>query len=76
MLYSDTQSYDPFNDRALGTEYKFTWFPQKCYISGKKLWLQNAYRRTAMWTGPGTPVIEHRWYDKDEFLIARIKGEI
>jgi hypothetical protein len=35
-----------------------------------------AYVQTAMWTGPGDDLFEHRWYDKNEFLIARIKGDV
>ena len=45
-------------------------------IKGKLLFLQYAYKQTAMWTGPGDPVFEHRYYDKNEFLIAQIKGEV
>lgn len=74
MVAGEPQTYDPFKNRVLGTEYKFTWTPKKCYITGKKLWLKNAYRQTAMWTGPGDALFEYRWYDKNEFLIARIKG--
>lgn len=74
MKDSEPQTYDPFKNRCVGTEFKFALLPQKCYITGKRLWLKNAYKQTAMWTGPGDPAFEHRWYDKDEFLIARIKG--
>jgi len=68
------QAYDPFKNKCIGTEYKFTWLPQRCYITGNRLWLKKAYRQTAFWTGPGEPVFEYRWYEKDEFLIAKIKG--
>jgi hypothetical protein len=44
------------------------------WLSDKRLWLQFAYRKVAMWTGPGEPVFEYRWYDKDEYLIAKLKG--
>lgn len=68
MFYSD------FKRKCVGTELKFVLFPQKCCITGKTLWLKNAYRQTAMWTGPGTAMFEYRWYDKNEFLIAKLKG--
>jgi hypothetical protein len=29
-----------------------------------------------MWTGPGEPVFEYRWYHKDEYLIAKLKGNV
>ena len=76
MLDSEPQAYDPFKNRCIGTEYKFALTPQKCYITGKRLWLKKAYMQTAMWTGPGDPAFEYRWYDKDEFLLARIKGTL
>ena len=69
-------TYYPFTSRCIGTEKKFTWFPKKCHITGKKLWLTNAYKQTAMWTGPDDPMFEYRWYDKNEFIIARIKGKV
>lgn len=72
--------YEPdhiaFKRKCIGTQLKFTLIPQKCYITGKTLWLKNAYIQTAIWTGPGDAVFEYRWYDKDEFLIAKIKGNV
>lgn len=70
------QTYDPFKNRCIGTELKFAFIPKKCYITGKTLWLENAYKQTAMWTGPGEPMFEERWYEKNEFLLARIKGQV
>jgi len=29
-----------------------------------------------MITGPGLPIFEYYWFDKDEYLIARLKDEI
>jgi hypothetical protein len=74
MEDGEPQTYDPFKRRCIGTEYKFTWFPQTCHITGKKLWLKNAYRQTAMITGPGESIFDYRWYQKDAFLVARLKG--
>jgi hypothetical protein len=69
-------SNDGFKRRCIGTEFKFVWFPKKCHFTGKVLWLQNAYKQTSMLTGPGDPIFEYRYYDKNEFLVARIKGEV
>lgn len=74
MMYYD--NYDGFNTHCIGTELKFVIFPKRCFITGKLLILEKAYKQTAMWTGPGDPVFEDRWYDKNEFLVARIKGDI
>jgi hypothetical protein len=65
-----------FKRASIGKKLKFLIWPKRCYISGKLLFLQYAYKQTAMWTGPGDPVFEHRYYDKNEFLIAQIKGEV
>ena len=74
MLYYDT--YDGFRTHCIGTQLKFVVLPKKCHITGKTLWFTNAYKQTAMYTGPGDPAFVDRWYDKNEFLIARIKGDI
>jgi hypothetical protein len=55
-------------------ELKWCWWPRSCSESGRLLWFTFAYRATRMWTGPGTPVFEHRWYDRNEFIILRLKG--
>ena len=64
------QSYDPFYDRLmLGAELKFAWLPQTCNISGKRIWLKKGYRLTRMITGPGDPIFDHRWHDKNAHII-------
>lgn len=75
--YFDRELHDrQFNKLCVGTELKFTFIPRRCHVSGKRLWLTYAYRRTAMWTGPGDPIFEHRWYDKIEFIIERLKEKV
>ena len=65
---------DPFKRRCIGTELKFTFVPRRCHFTGRILWLEHAYQQTSMLTGPGDPIFDYRWYDKDEFLLAKIKG--
>ena len=72
----DILDYDGFKSHCIGTELKFVLWPRRCHISGALLWFELAYRQVAMWTGPGDPVFEYRWYDRDEFLIARLKGTV
>lgn len=55
---------------------KFSWLPQRCCKTGKLIWLRKSYRGTVVWTGPGEPVVETRWVDKDRFLILKLKGDI
>ena len=59
--------------RYVGWELKFVWWPTECCISGKKLWLEYAYRATNVFTGPGEPVIQHIWHDKMEHIIWKLK---
>jgi hypothetical protein len=73
MFYYDDDRYF-FKLRCIGTNLKFVLWPKRCDISDKMLWLKHAYKQTAMYTGPGDPVFEDRWYDKNEFLLAKIKG--
>ena len=74
--YKDHLNFDGFKTHVVGTKIRLVLFPRKCHFTGKWLWMEKAYQQVAMWTGPGDPVFEERWYDKKEFLIARIKGEI
>ncbi len=60
----------------IGTELKFVIFPKTCAISGKYIWLRYAYKETNMYTGPGDPIFGYMWYDKDAYLIAKLKGEL
>lgn len=65
-----------FKKCFMGRQLKFALFPRQCYVTKRKIWLEFAYCVTAMYTGPGTPVYDHRWYNKDEYLIARLKDLI
>jgi hypothetical protein len=75
-FFRDKLYLDSFTKHCIGTEIKFTLIPKKCYLTNKWIWLKKCYRQTAMWTGPGDIIFEYRYYDKDEFLIQKIKGSI
>jgi hypothetical protein len=65
---------DPFYSKLMiGTEYTFAWFPQTCNLSGKRIWLKKGYRLTRIITGPGEPLFEYRWHDKNEHIIWQLK---
>lgn len=66
--------YASFKNQCIGTKYKFMFLPKICHISGNLLWLKKCYVQTALYTGPGDPIFENRYYDKKEFLLARIQG--
>ena len=62
-----------WGESALTIELKFSLLPRRCYLSGKWIWLQYAYKLTRIWTGPGEPIVEHRWHDKLEHIIWQLK---
>ena len=66
--------YGGFKRRCVGTEYKLAILPKRCYLSDKLIWFKFGYMQYAIWTGPGSDYYESRWYDKNEFLIAKLKG--
>ena len=49
-------------------------WPKLCEISGRRLWPGTlAYRGLATWHGPGTPVVEEHWHDRQEHLMWQLK---
>ena len=66
-----------FKRCIMGRKFKFTLIPRRCYVTKRILWLESAYCITS-----GYPVgfadwfYDNRWYDKDEYLIARLKDLI
>ena len=59
--------------RVSYVKLRYCLWPKHCDISGRRLWLENAYETTRVITGPGDPVLEHRRYSTEEFLILRLK---
>lgn len=57
-------------------QLKRCWMPRRCVKSGQNIWLKLAYRGSAVWTGPGDPVVEHAWLACDEYIMLKIKGQI
>lgn len=56
------------------TELIWCLWPRRCYASNRWLCITLAYRIRNVWTGPGTPAIEDRWYSREECLILKLKG--
>ena len=54
----------------------FALWTRTCDQSGKRIWLEYAYKGTRKITGPGDPVYLHRWVKSNEYLLAQIKGLI
>jgi hypothetical protein len=71
----DTYNDQRFLSRAW-THLKFVWWPCRCHVSGRWLWLTHAYRADYVITGPGEPASWTRWYSSTEFLILKLKGYV
>lgn len=67
---------DVFKRRCIGWQRKYCLWPRRCYYTGKLIWFCVGVKGTAMITGPGTPVFEHRWVNEREYLFLKIKGVI
>lgn len=68
----EVQAYDSWLDHAR-YEYKFSFLPRRCYKTKRFVW-GTAVRGRAVWTGPGDPAVEDRWFHRNEALIMLIKG--
>jgi hypothetical protein len=69
----NVQTYDPFDDRAT-FEYVYCVWPRRCYTTGQWLFMELAMRGRRVITGPGEPVIEDRWFHRNEAIIKMLKG--
>jgi hypothetical protein len=67
--------WEDFRQRATW-KIKFCWWPRRCYLSDRGLWLRQAYLGETVWTGPGEPILEQHWLDPQEYIIGKIKGTI
>ena len=75
MPLDSVQSY--VKHRIVGRKLKFTLLPRRCYLTKRIMWLEKSYCITAGYrAGDMDYLYEHRWYDKDEYLIARLKDLI
>jgi hypothetical protein len=55
---------------------RFLFFPKRCDLSKKIIWLKLAYQGKSVYYGPGEPVTETRWINKKDYLFAKIRGII
>lgn len=52
---------------------KICWTLEHCFLSNKSLWGKRAYYGFRLITGPGDPVHDFRWVDRDEFILWQLK---
>jgi hypothetical protein len=72
----DNSMDDSWKRHCIGWEFVFSVVPRRCHLSNKLIWMRRGYRGIAMWTGPGEPAFDIRWVDRNEYLLAKIKGII
>ena len=66
-----------FKRCIMGRKLKFTLIPRRCHVTKRIMWLENAYCITSGFRqGDINWLYEHRWYDKNEYLVAVLKGLI
>jgi hypothetical protein len=73
MTMPETYSEERFLERAL-VNLKWCVWPRRCHVSGRWLWLTQAYCAMHVITGPGEPCVWYRWYSNQEMLILKLKG--
>lgn len=61
-----------FDSQCTETKLQFLFLPRKCSLSGKLLWLTFAYKRIALYIYHDGPGVITRYYDRHEYLIAKI----
>ena len=66
-----------FKRCVMGRQLKFTLIPRRCHVTKRIMWLENAYCITSGYRqGDINWLYEHRWYDKNEYIVARLKDLI
>ncbi len=65
--------WDTWLSRASLKDTRSYW-PRRCDITGKSLWLKKSICGIRMWTGPGDPVYETKWFDPNALVFLILKG--
>lgn len=52
--------------------YTFAWWPQRCKLSGTRIWMRKAYRGRRWITGPGDPAMLESWMTPQEFIMFQL----
>jgi len=60
--------------RVKAWDLKLCLWPRTCVLSGQQLWAQQAYHGVRWIHGPGKPVEEEYWIERNEFVIWKLKG--
>jgi hypothetical protein len=69
----ESMNYYMFNNRRIEQKQKRSLLPRRCFLSNKKIWLKKCEVVVCMVTGPGEPVWETYWCDRNEFLLHELR---
>lgn len=58
--------------RAVDWRLRFCLFPKYCYLTGERIWFKWAYHGENWITGPGEPVVEQLWVERNKFLLWQL----
>lgn len=50
------------------------WWPQRCALTNKWLWIKPAMLVRRLLTGPGEPVVIDHWFEPKAYTLQSIKG--
>ena len=50
------------------------WWPKRCTVTKKWLWIKPAMLVRRVITGPGTPVVIDHWIEPKAYTIQTLKG--
>ena len=75
MMVRDTSGFDWqagfINEAKVSLEWSLV--PRRCQLTGKILFLSKAYKATVAFKAPGADVVLTKWYDRDSFLIFKLR---
>lgn len=55
-------------------EYKRSFLPRKCCVSGESIWMRKAYKCSRKtFSTENIQYYEKRWYSKDQFLLIKLR---
>jgi hypothetical protein len=74
IQFSYEELIRPYLCQAKNWQLKFAIVPHRCSISGKRIWLEDAYRGTRSVRHGDHLMLEHFWVKFDEFIIWNLKG--
>jgi hypothetical protein len=66
----------PLYNRVIKWDLVFAWWPQRCALTGRRIWWEWCYRGNIFITGPGDPVDEYEYLAKETFIVERLAGRI